>query len=103
MYYGDFSPLYFSTRNNHQSTSAGPPAVQTYMELDPRTREGQQVYQEPQSQQQGAEFSTYEDIGQGSNTRDDAYQELDQPTIDNSASKAYVNVPQWNRGKKGKQ
>ncbi len=72
------------------------------MELDQRTREGEQVYQEPESRQ-GAGMSTYEDVGEGSNTRDDAYQELDQPTIDNSASKAYVNVPQLTRGKKGTQ
>ncbi len=90
--------LYAGTRS--ESPATPPPAVQTYMELDQRTREGQQVYQEPHPRlHQGAEFSTYENVDEGSNISDDEYQELDQPTLDNSSSTAYVNVPQWNREK----
>ncbi|XP_072048890.1 uncharacterized protein [Amphiura filiformis] len=97
-------------RNTQQpdatESSAGASAPETYTGLDPRTREQNQEYQEPQSQLSGTQSPVYEDIDGDTNTEDGAYQELGQPAPpparDNSQAQAYVNVNQMQKGKREK-
>ncbi|XP_072048888.1 macrophage mannose receptor 1-like [Amphiura filiformis] len=72
------------------SPSIAEPAVaQTYTECDQKTREERKLYQEPHSRpyDQGAQSCTYDNIAEDSNTEDRVYQEIGQPSHDNSQSK----------------